>query len=184
MLTLRNILDNSTRTLSVLLGVTVLSLAVTMFMTQYNAADIMNWAREVLGGTFVVLLSGLVFLSLYAWVQLLRTTDADGATTSDDVWLETGMQAANGVATLALTFTLLGISLGIGTLAGQELTPETVQPVIRKMTANFSLAFMTTVVGLPAAAFLRALLSITHTRRITASAVQVLPPRDMPRQFE
>jgi hypothetical protein len=68
------------------------------------------------------------------------------------------------VTTLALTFTLLGISLGIGTLAGQELTPETIQPVIRKMTANFSLAFMTTVVGLPISALLRSLIIVTHAR--------------------
>ena len=48
----------------------------------------------------------------------------EGFTTSDavrllrgdasDVWFEAGIQAANGVTTLALTFTLLGISLGIG----------------------------------------------------------------------
>lgn len=174
---LRSVLDNSTRTLSVFLGATVLAMAAATFMTQNSAVDIMNWARDVLGGTFVVLLTSLIFLSLYAWVRLLRTTDEFGAAASDAVWLETGLQAANGVATLALTFTLLGISLGIGTLAGQELTPETVQPVIRKMTANFSLAFMTTVVGLPVAALLRALLSITHTRRITSCSVQVLPPQ-------
>ena len=78
-----------------------------------------------------------------------------------DYWFAVGMQAANGVTTLALTFTLLGISLGIGSLAGQTLTPETVQTVIRDLTANFSLAFMTTVVGLPVSAGLRALLVIS-----------------------
>jgi hypothetical protein len=80
------------------------------------------------------------------------------------MWFEAGVQAANGVTTLALTFTLLGISLGIGTLAGQELTPETIQPVIRKMTANFSLAFMTTVIGLPISALLRSMIIVTHAR--------------------
>tara|TARA_B100000683_G_scaffold220295_1_gene217084 strand:- start:1019 stop:1255 length:237 start_codon:yes stop_codon:yes gene_type:complete len=74
------------------------------------------------------------------------------------------MQTANGVTTLALTFTLLGISLGIGGLAEQNLTPETVQTVIRDLTANFSLAFMTTVVGLPMSAILRALLVVSHNR--------------------
>ena len=74
------------------------------------------------------------------------------------------MQSANGVTTLALTYTLLGISLGIGSLAGQTLTPDTVQAVIRDLTANFSLAFMTTVVGLPASALLRAALTVGHGR--------------------
>lgn len=94
----------------------------------------------------------------------MTATDASDA---DAVfWLEVGVQAANGVTTLALTFTLLGISLGIGGLAGQPLTPETVQPIIRQLTADFSLAFMTTVVGLPVSAGLRAALLITHEKRI------------------
>jgi hypothetical protein len=71
------------------------------------------------------------------------------------------LHAANGIATLALTYTLFGISLGIGDLAGQNLTPDTVQAVIRGLTERFSLAFMTTVIGLPTSALLRALLSIT-----------------------
>jgi hypothetical protein len=74
-------------------------------------------------------------------------------------------KAANGIATLALTYTLLGISLGVGTLAEQELTPETVRHVIRGLTSQFSLAFMTTVVGLPTAAVLRTLLVVTHARQ-------------------
>ena len=80
-------------------------------------------------------------------------------------WTEAGLQAANGIATLALTYTLLGISLGIGTLAEQELTPETVRHVIRGLTSQFSLAFMTTVVGLPTAAILRTLLVVTHAQK-------------------
>ena len=73
--------------------------------------------------------------------------------------------AAHGVATLALTYTLFGISLGIGTLAGQGLTPETVQTVIRDLTASFSLAFMTTVVGLPLSAALRTILVVVHGKQ-------------------
>jgi hypothetical protein len=77
---------------------------------------------------------------------------------------EAAMHAANGVATLALTYTLLGISLGIGQLAHEELTPATVQVVIRGLTEQFSLAFLTTIVGLPTAAVLRALIEVTRAR--------------------
>jgi hypothetical protein len=45
------------------------------------------------------------------------------------------------------------------------LSPETVRVVIREMTANFSLAFMTTVVGLPVSAVLRSILMIGMARR-------------------
>ena len=69
---------------------------------------------------------------------------------------------------LALTYTLFGISLGIGSLAGQGLTPETVESVIRNLTASFSLAFMTTVIGLPLSALLRAALVVVHGRRCLA----------------
>ena len=89
----------------------------------------------------------------------MRTTDE-----AYQPWLVAGIQAANGVATLALTYTLLGISLGIGSLAGQELTPDTIQGVIKVLTENFSLAFMTTVVGLPTSALLRSLLLVTDAR--------------------
>lgn len=160
-------LDSSSRAISYMLGALAMALAVAVVMTSTSVADIANWAREVLGWFFVVLLTSLVFLALFCWVRMLQLKDG-----GDQVWFEAGVQAANGVTTLALTFTLLGISLGIGTLAGQELTPETIQPVIRKMTANFSLAFMTTVVGLPISALLRSLIIVTHANNHSASAAR------------
>jgi hypothetical protein len=157
-------LDSSSRAVSYMLGALAVALAVAVLMTSNSVVDIAAWAREVLGWSFVALLASLVFLALYCWVRLLQLGGAD-----DDVWFEAGIQAANGVTTLALTFTLLGISLGIGTLAVQELTPETIQTVIRKMTANFSLAFMTTVVGLPISALLRGMIVVTHARNHSPS---------------
>ena len=155
-----NSLDSGSRAVSFLLGGLAIGLAVAAIATSSSAVEITDWAGEVLGWTFVGLLTTLAFIVLFSWVRLLR----EGKTPATEVWLETGVQAANGVTTLALTFTLLGISLGIGSLAGQELTPDTIQSVIRKMTANFSLAFMTTVIGLPVSALLRSLLVITDAR--------------------
>jgi len=152
--------DAGSRAVSFMLGGLALALAGAALFSQASAAEITDWAGRVLGWTFVTLLASLVFICLLSWVRLLR----DGITPETEVWFETGVQAANGVTTLALTFTLLGISLGIGSLAGQELTPETIQAVIRKMTANFSLAFMTTVIGLPVSALLRSLLIVTDAR--------------------
>lgn len=167
MRTLLGTLDSSSRAASYMMGGLVVALAVTVLVTSNSVADIANWAREVLGWSFVAMLAGLVFLALYSWVRMLQQKGA-----GDQVWFETGVQAANGVTTLALTFTLLGISLGIGALAGQPLTPETIQPVIRKMTANFSLAFMTTVVGLPVSALLRSLIIVTRARHDDAVRVE------------
>lgn len=160
-------LDNTSRAASYLMGALAVALAVAVFMTSNSVADIANWLREVLGWSFLVLLTSLVFLVFFSWVRMFQLKGA-----RDEVWFETGVQAANGVTTLALTFTLLGISLGIGTLAGQELTPETIQPVIQKMTANFSLAFMTTVVGLPISALLRSLIIVTYARSHSPAPAQ------------
>ena len=132
-----------------------------MTLLSQDVSAITGWALDVLGAGFIALLAGLVFATLFG---LVRMNGADIAEADRDYWFAVGMQAANGVTTLALTFTLLGISLGIGSLAGQDLTPDTVQGVIRDLTAKFSLAFMTTVVGLPVSACLRALLVISSKK--------------------
>jgi hypothetical protein len=146
---------------SYLLGGLVLATAVAVTLLSQDVTAITGWALDVLGAGFLVLLATLVFTTLFSLVRM----NGDTTRQSDrEYWYAVGMQAANGVTTLALTFTLLGISLGIGSLAGQNLTPETVQGVIRDLTANFSLAFMTTVVGLPVSAALRALLVISSKK--------------------
>ena len=149
------------RSLSLVLGVSVIAVAGLVAATDFGLGDITGWALKVFGSAFLLMISSLVFLVFFCWVRL---TDAHRRQCRQDaeLWLESGLHAANGVSTLALTFTLLGISLGIGSLAGQELTPETVQAIIQSLTKHFSLALMTTVVGLPLAALLRALMSISH----------------------
>lgn len=146
---------------SYLLGGLVLTTAIAVTLLSQDVSAITGWALDVLGAGFIALLAGLIFVTLFSLVRM----NADGIAEADrEYWYAVGMQAANGVTTLALTFTLLGISLGIGSLAGQDLTPDTVQAVIRDLTANFSLAFMTTVVGLPVSAALRALLVISSKK--------------------
>lgn len=169
-----NLMDTGSRAVSYLLGGIAIVLAMAALITSATASEITAWAREVLGWTFVAMLGTLVFVALFSWARMVSDhRDRDG-----NVWLEIGIQAANGVTTLALTYTLLGISLGIGSLAGQDLTPDTIQGVIRSMTANFSLAFMTTVVGLPVSAVLRSLLVVTHARHEARSPGTYGP--DMP----
>ncbi len=151
-------LNGGSRAVSYFLGALVLVLAAALALGAPEPGDILAWAARVLGGVFLALLSGLILATLYCWQRLLGR---DLSPQQRQAWHEAGLHAANGIATLALTYTLFGISLGIGELAGQSLTPETVQAVIRGLTERFSLAFMTTVIGLPTSALLRALLSIS-----------------------
>jgi hypothetical protein len=154
-------ISHGSQAASFLLGGLVLVTAGAVSFLSYDVSAVTEWAFEVLGVGFLTLLGLLLFVALYSLISVNNTVEDPERR---EYWYSIGMQAANGVTTLALTFTLLGISLGIGSLAAQELTPDTVQKVIRDLTANFSLAFMTTVVGLPVSAVMRALLVITFKK--------------------
>ncbi len=156
-----HIAETGSRTLSYVLGMGVIGLAIAVGATSMGPDAIARWTLEVFGLTFISLFAMLIYAAVYCWTRMNQSHGVEARRT---FWLESGLHAANGVSTLALTYTLLGISLGIGTLSGQELTPSTVQSVISQLTDHFSLAFMTTVVGLPTSAVLRALLLISHAR--------------------
>ena len=94
-------------------------------------SDVLAWLQDVFGFAFALPYMALMALGVYAIVRLVEAPDSRFAR-------ELGLQAASGVATLALTFTLLGISLGIGGLTGDALTPANVQDVIADLTGHVS----------------------------------------------
>jgi len=159
--TILRTISTGNRSLSYLLCTLLVATAAAVMATSKPPGDIVRWAEEVFGLSFLGLFGLLGFVVLFCWTRMLQTADAPGIRR---FWLEAGLHAANGIGTLALTYTLLGISLGIGGLADTELTPATIQQVIRGLTGHFSLAFLTTVVGLPASAVARALLLLTEHR--------------------
>lgn len=135
------------------LGASVIALAVVTHIWSLDLSQVYGWLEGAFGPVYLTSYLLLVGVALMA---ASRLSDPQRGS----VWLEAGQQAAAGIATLALTFTLLGISLGIESLSQQALSPETIQEVIRELTRHFSTAFLTTIVGLPTANALRALLSI------------------------
>lgn len=155
------------RSLSLMLGGVVLALAAALAFWSIGPAQALGWALTILGPGFIGLLALLAMGALYC---LVRIWQGGPDPAGDDFWLATGLQCANGISTLALTYTLFGISVGIGALAGQGLSPDTVEGVIRDLTRSFSLAFMTTVIGLPLSALIRGLLVVAHGRKQLASA--------------
>lgn len=161
------LIETASQTTSLLLGGFVIASALVVMVTSTNLADITSWVSDMLGVTFAGVFVSLVFLALFCLVKVGKAQESGGDL---QPWLTAGVQSANGIATLALTYTLLGISLGIGSLAGQELNPDTIHVVIRGLTENFSMAFMTTVVGLPTSAFLRSILLIEAKRNRRAPA--------------
>ena len=158
----------ASRTLSYVLGAAVIVLATAAVATPLDARSIIAWVTDLFGPIFLFLYVVLVLAAVYAWTRMQNSPHGSPRAA---LWLETGLQAAAGLVTLALTFTLLGISLGIATLADQQLSPATIQGVISDLTQKFSLAFMTTVVGLPSAAVLRMLLMLSHARAAATQPV-------------
>ena len=146
-------------TVSLFLGLGVLALAAALGLWSVDPGTVLDWALGMLGPGFLAFLGALLLGALYCLVRL-RQAKAEPARAV--FWYSAGLQCANGISTLALTYTLFGISVGIGALAGQGLTPETVESVIRDLTASFSLAFMTTVIGLPISALVRGWLVVAY----------------------
>ena len=93
---------------------------------------------------------------------LTKTKIASGLQCEKKLWFETGIQLSNLISTIALTYTLLGISLGIGELSSSKLDVDTINETISKLTEQFSMAFMTSVVGLPLSGVLRSALIICY----------------------
>ncbi len=158
------VFDVGSRATAYTLGGLVLVVAVAATLTSLSPSDIAVWAENVFGITFLCFMGGLIFAAVFCWAKAIQSP-------ADRVWLTAGLQVSNAIVTLALTYTLLGISLGVGGLAEQELTPETVREVVRGLTEKFSLAFLTTVVGLPTSAVLRILFVVTEARNQQRGAV-------------
>ena len=165
MRTLPNVISWA-KALSILLGVAVIGLAVVTAMTGKPLGQLIAMSEKLFSGLFIAVFLGLLYASALALIKIHgQRADRPGVRP----WFETGVQSANAIATLALTYTLLGISLGIGSLSVYELNPATIPQVIKGLTEHFSMAFMTTVIGLPVSAALRSalLVSFSHAEERT-----------------
>ncbi|MFT5162028.1 MAG: hypothetical protein ACI9FJ_000596 [Alteromonadaceae bacterium] len=150
------------KTLGYGIGALVVLMAFAVYMTQMDLSVILAWLEKVFSMSFIILYLSLMGLGIWAGISLAHPQ-------MEAYWFEIGQQASSGVATLALTYTLLGLSMGIGSLSDQQITPDTIQQIIQGLTTHFSTAFMTTVVGLPSANALRAFVSIRRVKLQIAS---------------
>ena len=159
MRTLPNVISWA-KALSILLGVAVIGLAVVTAITGKPLGQLIAMSEKLFSGLFIAVFLGLLYASALALIKIHgHHADQPGVRP----WFETGVQSANAIATLALTYTLLGISLGIGSLSVYELNPATIPQVIKGLTEHFSMAFMTTVIGLPVSAALRSALLVSFS---------------------
>lgn len=162
-------LGDGSRALSYTLGSVILLLWLASQIFAMPAAELIGRGVETLGVGFLLVLGGLVHLCLLSCV---RMRDPEKRT----LWTRIGSHSADGIATIALTCTLLGISLGIASLTERPLEPATINAVIAELSGHFSLAFMTSVIGLPIAALLRALVAVREAALTAAARPAPLAP--------
>ena len=150
-------LNQSSQALSILLGSSVLIILLYILITDNDPSLIVDWALSVLGTNFILI---ILFLTTSSVICILNIHNVNPI--NRIFWFETGLQFSNLISTIALTYTLLGISLGIGELSSSKLDVETINITISKLTEQFSMAFMTSVIGLPLSGVLRSVLIISY----------------------
>ena len=149
------ILNQSSQAVSFFLGSILISLVFIVYLTENKPSEIFNMANSILGSTFIILISLLTFFSVICITNVITLKLYE-----KKFWFETGLQSSNLISTIALTYTLLGISLGIGELAISKLDIGSINETIGKLTNKFSMAFLTSVIGLPLSSLLRSILII------------------------
>lgn len=154
-MTTTSTLETGSHALGILAGAALVVLAGAHLVGGVAPAGVTSWIGKVLTWGYVGLALLLVYIALYAWACL----GTEGQRRNRALYTA-GVHAATGVSNLALVYTLMGIAMGISAVAQQNLNPQTIQVVVREMADNFALAFFTTVVGLPIATILRALLAV------------------------
>ena len=150
-------INQSSQAISLLLGTLIVILLIYVLTTNNDPSFIFNWLISVLGNTFIVF---LLFLSITSIICIINVCSVEES--KKKLWFESGLQLSNLIATIALTYTLLGISLGIGELSASKLEVGTINQTISRLTNQFSMAFMTSVIGLPLSGILRSILVICY----------------------
>ncbi len=161
--------NNLSQVLSIFLGSLTLILVGYMILTGNHPNKLINWSLSILGVSFVICLLTLSFAFLFCILRL-KNVNLKLA----KFWFETGLQFANGISTLALTFTLLGISLGIGELSISNLDISSINKTIGNLTNKFSMAFLTSVIGLPLSYLFRSILIIIYEHKILNEEHQLI----------
>ena len=147
----------SSQALSIFLGGIVLILFLYVGYSDANPYFVFEWLVSTLGYSFLIITT---FLTLIAIISIININNCESRRRK--FWFETGLQVSNLISTLALTYTLLGISLGIGELSSSKLDIDTINQTISRLTQQFSMAFMTSVIGLPLSGLLRSILIIIY----------------------
>ena len=149
--------SQSSQALSIFLGGIVLILFLYVGYSDANPYFVFEWIVSTLGYSFLIITT---FLTLIAIISIINIINCESRRRK--FWFETGLQVSNLISTLALTYTLLGISLGIGELSSSKLDIDTINQTISKLTQQFSMAFMTSVIGLPLSGLLRSISIIIY----------------------
>ena len=78
--------------LSWFLGLIVIIISLTTFTTGMVPAQILGWGLDMLGGTFLLLLSALVITTMFCCVRLVDSVSHVAPDPGRQKWLQAGLQ--------------------------------------------------------------------------------------------
>lgn len=146
-------------TLARAVGTGAIAVALLVWLTGLELGELVQWLWKVFGPIFTLLYTLLLLTCVYQIKRIETQPDSESRIAHIKA-----AHAASGISTVALTFTLLGISLGIGGLADTPVNADTATGLVAQLAGHFSTAFMTSVVGLPTAAAMRAWIAIVYEK--------------------
>lgn len=139
-----------------LVGFLSIILAVASLVTFDSGTALFMKTVRLCGLEYLIPVLSLCFICFLA-IHYMRKHK--GNKTVVEKYFLLGSHASNGIATISLVFTLIGICSGIGLISQETSTGSPLMPSLGDMSIRFQQAFATTIIGLPLAAFLRYVLS-------------------------
>ena len=139
-----------------LVGFLCTILAVGSLVTFDSGRALVMKTVHLCGLEYLIPVCALCFLCFLAINLMQKHKDT---TLNVEKYFLLGSHAANGIATISLVFTLIGICSGIGLIGQLTSNGSPSLNGLGDMSTRFQQAFATTIIGLPLAAFLRYILS-------------------------
>ena len=106
---------------------------------------------------------GLLSVALMLTLLRIRSARRAGADEARTYWAHIGGQLCGLLSTIALVFTLWGLSQGVLLLGANQVTADTIDQLLSQLMTHFGVAFYSSIIGLPTAALGRVLVFVASS---------------------
>lgn len=120
---------------------------------------------SVVGWPFLTIYSVLTAILLGSYLKIRRAR-REGSSENLSYWAQVGTQVCGLLSTMALVFTLFGLSQGVLLLGVSKVTPDSIDQLLGELMTHFGVAFYSSIIGLPTAALGRFVIFTTSARPV------------------